>query len=279
MSLYPAAESAYRSSDDRTAATHNETHLFSEVAPVYLGAARLCGWNQNSRTGICIHLRLMDVERTVSHPFSELRWSNKPGDGHRLRVALNVVTDDGIYEHVFGGEATLRYWAVDCANGVSVKLWLDPSPSDSGERRNLQDRHADPKDGDVFSFGCWAIGDDEKPQVPHVVRRKPRLAFAEMDATVQAGIKCGDQDFHKWCLALGVTFMSPDEAAALPAFAIDPRGFAEGVVRNLCRVGSRSELKAPGPHGDDARHRWSRILINYGRWRADRNRPAPPQGN
>lgn len=277
MSLRPVAPVRLPSTEPLVV-THEERRLFSETPPVYLGAVRLSDWSQNARTGIWVRFRLLDVDDADRHPFRGLRWSYKPGDGHRLRVALNILPEDGPDEHVYGGELTLGLWGEDCANGVTVKLWLDPSPALARDRQRLQELRADPKDGDVLSLGCWAIGDDEMPEAPTHTRRGAKVPFAARDATVQAGIKCGDDEFREWCRVVGVIHVPPAEVAALPAFAEDPRGFAEGVVRSLCRVRSRSELKEAGSQGDDARRRWSRILHNYGRWRIDRRGPPPHQG-
>jgi hypothetical protein len=258
--------------------TPEELRSFAETPPIYLGFVQLIDFNTNNATGVRSKFKLLDIEGFMSHPFDGLRWSRKAGDGQRFKITVNRPIDEGPDGFIYTGEVTLGWWASDCESGASVTFRSGEDLDEAGKRHPLSEVPTEKDLRENLSLCCWAIGDDEMAVAPTHSRRGPKIPFAAMDATRQAGIKCGDTEFREWCHRAGVLHLArinPEAAAALPPFEVDAAGFAEGIVRGLCEVPSRSDLKKAGPDGDAARRRWTRILRLFGLWRAERRVPSP----
>jgi hypothetical protein len=213
-----------------------------------------------------VKLRLTEADRDERHPFRSLHWSARPGEGHRLKIVLSLpAAEPGQKPAVlWRGEATLAWWADDCANGMHVTVKLDDGP-DGAADGNLFKGMATGAKGETLRFACWAVADDETLQPPPAQQRPQRqkVPFGQMDATRQAAIKCADDAFRMWCAGEACGLIGKEAAAELPAFAVDPAAFAAGVVRAYCGVASRSELRQPGPGGDAARARWAEMLARH----------------
>lgn len=82
---------------------------------------------------------------------------------------------------------------------------------------------------------------------------KPKRAFGELFPSQQAGILCETEAFHKYLMEIGRADADSDIAE---------------VVRNLCRVNSRSELDS----NPRALTEWQRLETGYRAWLQD---PAP----
>lgn len=79
---------------------------------------------------------------------------------------------------------------------------------------------------------------------------KPKRAFGELFPSQQAGILCETEAFHKYLMEIGRADQDSD--------------FAE-VVRNFCRVNSRSELDS----NPRALTEWKRLEAGYREWMAE----------
>lgn len=245
------------------------------VESIYLGFVKISDFGLTGRTGMWVRFRLDSADRSMPHPFDGLRWSHKPGDGLRLRLGITREVDGAWDTPVFAGEASLGWWSTDPLNGMQAKLWLDDGLDGN---RGTHPFHGMPisKEAETLVLACWALGDDElltepprKPKgdkAPSAKKPVVKVPFSESDATRQAVLKCGDKDFQLWCADVGVTLASRDLKDPLPSFPDDPVGLSKMVVTTLCDIGSRKELKLPGPKGDRARKRWARILQLYGEW-------------
>jgi hypothetical protein len=268
MSLRPLSY-AIKATATPLVTTVEERQALSTVPPVYSGFATMMNWSQTGRTGMSVKFRLTEVDDAIKHPFAGLRWSSKTGEGHRLRIGITQEIDGRWETTMFAGEASLAWWAEDCANGMQVTFRLDDGPDGASDRHPLAGLPTG-KESASYALFCWAIGDNELPENPAVHKRGAKVPFASMDATRQAGIKCGDILFREWCQKEGASLMDPEMAACLPDFAANPEEFTKGVVCGLCRISSRSELKKAGPDGDRARMKWTKILRRFGSWRTSR---------
>lgn len=100
--------------------------------------------------------------------------------------------------------------------------------------------------GTRFQAALVEVGEDEQP-IEHA--KKERLEWREVQPAAQAGIRCAESRFRDFlAVEHGFSTNSADEAAI--------------VVRQLCRVDSRSELSS----NHKARALWFQIDSAYREW-------------
>lgn len=119
--------------------------------------------------------------------------------------------------------------------------------------------------GSRYIIALVEIGDDETPkqrEEPARISHQPagieppaRRSFDDLPASTQAGILCGDANFHEF-----IRMNKPDRWRFLNEGTDTER--AALILRSLVGVTSRSEIK-PGTKAFDA---WRDILREYNDW-------------
>ena len=93
---------------------------------------------------------------------------------------------------------------------------------------------------------------------------KPRRRFDDMNPSQQAGILCGDIQFHEWLeRRYTATWGKWRERSE------NPVDCAVYVVRDLCHVQSRGELG----NSETSLAAWETIVIKFRAWQADQRLP------